>query len=126
MFVSTRVTNKLFFPFIPQKKVMLNLLKKDTIFALSSAPGKAGVAIIRISGSNVYNVTARKILSKDLIWFGWFFFVPIIIRKYVIPDVEDSDHSMLYTAGGYFTFYLVLIFLLQNDLIFIGCDESHT
>ena len=38
-------------------------MKNDTIFALSSAAGQAGVAVIRVSGKNVldvYNILTNK------------------------------------------------------------------
>ena len=40
-------------------------MNNETIFALSSAPGKSGVAVIRISGQNLYNL-ATKIIFPAL------------------------------------------------------------
>ena len=39
-------------------------MNNDTIFALSSAPGKSGVAVIRISGNNLSNLFKRIINKK--------------------------------------------------------------
>ena len=38
---------------------------EDTIFALSSAPGRAGVAVIRVSGSNAASALARVTNNKE-------------------------------------------------------------
>lgn len=40
----------------PFATTLVSLIKQDTIFALSTAPGKAGVAVIRISGDNAVEV----------------------------------------------------------------------
>ena len=41
-------------------------MNNDTIFALSSAPGKSGVAVIRISGNDLSNLFKRIINKKDI------------------------------------------------------------
>jgi hypothetical protein len=38
---------------------LVSTVKQDTIFALSTAPGKAGVAVVRISGNNATEVFDR-------------------------------------------------------------------
>lgn len=43
---------------------MLRLLKNDNIFALSSAPGRAGVSIIRISGPKVFEPPVLQIFKQ--------------------------------------------------------------
>ena len=40
-------------------------MNNDTIFALSSAPGKSGVAVIRISGNDLSDLFKRIINKKD-------------------------------------------------------------
>ena len=61
---------------------MLRLLRSDTIYALSSAVGKAGVSVIRVSGKNVKDVTMN-ILNKNMTDR-----VPRV-RKIVCPDTKD-------------------------------------
>ena len=43
---------------------MVNNMNNDTIFALSSAPGKSGVAVIRISGNDLSNLF-QHIVTRD-------------------------------------------------------------
>ena len=45
---------------------MLRLLRTDTIFALSSAVGKSGVSVIRVSGQHVDSVTIPNILNRKI------------------------------------------------------------
>ena len=72
---------------------MLRLLRSDTIFALSSAVGKAGVSVIRVSGPHVNEVTMPNILNKKIIDR-----VPRV-RKIIDPenkDVIDPSALVLY------------------------------
>ncbi|KAJ2964159.1 hypothetical protein NQZ79_g963 [Umbelopsis isabellina] len=45
---------------------LVSPVEQDTIFALSTAPGKAGVAVIRISGHNAAEAVQRMALMKAL------------------------------------------------------------
>ena len=58
---------------------MLNFLEKDTICAISTAPGVGGIAVIRVSGDNCFtivNQSFKKNLSKvatHTVHFGNFY-----------------------------------------------------
>ncbi|CAB4470703.1 tRNA modification GTPase TrmE [Rhizophagus irregularis] len=67
VFSSYRYCPKLKSPFLKNKKQKFySTLHNDTIYALSTAQGKAGIAIIRVSGPNA-SQAAIKMTSKQLI-----------------------------------------------------------
>ena len=86
------------------------LTSKETIFALSSAPGRAGVAVIRVSGPAVSDV-GRLMAPPDL--------VPrrAALRKIVDPlrgDVLDRGLVLLFQGPDSFTGEDVLEFHLHG------------
>ena len=50
----------------PFRRYISGLSSKETIYALSSAPGKAGVSVIRISGPETFPAVKRLTQSSDL------------------------------------------------------------
>ncbi len=56
IFSSNNYYQNLKIPFLKNHKFYSTLQLKDTIYALSTAQGKAGIAIIRVSGFNALQV----------------------------------------------------------------------
>lgn len=69
----------------------------DTIFALASAPGKSGVAVIRVSGAAAFDV-ARRLTGRDLPPRG-------MVRAELSQDGDFLDDALVlcFTAPASFT-----------------------
>src|SRR5689334_7473617 len=62
-------------------------LENDTVYALSSAPGRGGIAVIRISGPGCLDVSAPNARAKTLaLTGGW---------RYILGYVPASRHQNL-------------------------------
>ena len=63
-------------------------ITKNTICAISSASGIGAIAIIRLSGENVFEITSKILKKKDK-------FLSIMPKKLFLDEILDKDNNLI-------------------------------
>lgn len=78
-------------------------MQKQTIFALASAPGKAGISVIRISGSNAENVVRAICPNADKIINSPRMAIRSLLTEPNTNNILDDSLVIWFTAPNSFT-----------------------